>query len=64
MPKGEASRLIAGGGVYVNNRRAGDAAATLRREDLASETMLVLRVGKKSYYLGRVIWNVWPQIDT
>jgi len=52
--KGEASRLMAGGGVYLNNRRVVDAAATLRREDLASETMLVLRVGKKSYYLGRV----------
>jgi tyrosyl-tRNA synthetase len=52
--KGEATRLIGGGGVYLNNRRAEAADAQIRREDLASETMFVLRVGKKSYYLGRV----------
>jgi tyrosyl-tRNA synthetase len=52
--KGEAMRLIAGGGVYVNNRRVEDVAAMLQAEDLASETMFVVRVGKKSYYLGKV----------
>jgi len=52
--KGEATRLIAGGGVYLNNRRVETADAHLHREDLASETMFVLRVGKKNYYLGRV----------
>jgi len=52
--KGEAARLIAGGGVYLNNRRVESADVQLRREDLASETMFVLRVGKKNYYLGRV----------
>jgi tyrosyl-tRNA synthetase len=51
--KGEAARLIAGGGVYLNNRRA-QTDAQIRREDLASESMFVLRVGKKNYYLGRV----------
>ena len=52
--KGEAVRLIAGGGVYLNNHRVEAADALLRREDLASETMFVLRVGKKSYFLGQV----------
>lgn len=52
--KGEAARLIQGGGVYLNSRRVEAADAHLRREDLASETMFVLRVGKKSYFLGRV----------
>ncbi len=52
--KGEAVRLIAGGGVYLNNRRVEAADALLRREDLASETMFVVRVGKKSYFLGKV----------
>jgi tyrosyl-tRNA synthetase len=51
--KGEAARLIAGGGVYVNNRRVTAADTHLRGEDLASESMLVLRVGKKNYYLGK-----------
>jgi tyrosyl-tRNA synthetase len=52
--KGDATRLVAGGGVYLNNRRVSSPEAQLRRDDLASETMFVLRVGKKSYYLGRV----------
>jgi len=52
--KSEAIRLISGGGVYLNNRRVESADATLRRENLASETMFVLRVGKKSYFLGKI----------
>ncbi|HUA87120.1 MAG TPA: tyrosine--tRNA ligase [Bryobacteraceae bacterium] len=52
--KGEATRLIAGGGVYLNNRRVETADSQIRGEDLASETMFVLRIGKKNYYLGRV----------
>jgi len=52
--KGEATRLVAGGGVYLNNHRVEAADTQIRREDRASETMLILRVGKKSYYLGRV----------
>jgi tyrosyl-tRNA synthetase len=51
--KGEAARLIAGGGVYVNNTRVSAADMQLRGENLASESMLVLRVGKKNYFLGK-----------
>jgi tyrosyl-tRNA synthetase len=52
--KGEATRLVAGGGVYLNNRRVDGADAHIRSEDRASQSMLILRVGKKSYYLGRI----------
>jgi len=52
--KGEAARTIKGGGVYVNNRRVGDERATLTEADLASESMLVLRSGKKNFLLGKV----------
>ncbi len=52
--KGEATRLISGGGVYLNNRRVDGAESALQKDQLASETMFVLRVGKKSYYLGRI----------
>jgi tyrosyl-tRNA synthetase len=52
--KGEATRLIAGGGVYINNVRVSAADTMLSGANLASETMLVLRVGKKNYYLGKV----------
>lgn len=53
--RGEARRLIQGGGVYVNNQRIPDPDASITSQDLASETMLVLRVGKKKYHLVRFI---------
>ncbi|MGH9557825.1 MAG: tyrosine--tRNA ligase, partial [Bryobacteraceae bacterium] len=52
--KGEAARLVAGGGVYLNNQRVAGSDVQIRRENLASESAFVLRVGKKSYYLGRL----------
>jgi len=48
--KGEANRLIQGGGVYLNNTRV-DADRTLSAADLASKSTMVLRTGKKSYFL-------------
>jgi tyrosyl-tRNA synthetase len=53
--KGEARRLVTQGGVYLNNRRESDAARALAAADLASETMLVLRTGKKKYALLRFV---------
>jgi tyrosyl-tRNA synthetase len=50
--RGEANRLIQGGGVYLNNRRA-SADVPLSKADLASKSMMVLRTGKKGYYLVR-----------
>jgi tyrosyl-tRNA synthetase len=52
--KGAARRLLQGGGVYVNNQRTVDTARTLTTADLATETMIVLRAGKKSYCIIRV----------
>lgn len=52
--KGAARRLVAQGGVYVNNVRVIDEAATLKLGDLGTESMIVLRSGKKSYHLVRV----------
>jgi tyrosyl-tRNA synthetase len=51
--KGEARRSLAQGGVYLNNRRVGDAEARLDLGSLASETVMVLRAGKKNYSLLR-----------
>jgi len=51
--KGEARRTISQGGVYVNNRRVDGIERNLKPEDLASETILVLRSGKKRYALLR-----------
>jgi len=52
--KGEARRTIAQGGGYVNNRRVDAADRTLTPADLAGDTTLVLRAGKKTYALVRI----------
>lgn len=51
--RGEARRALKAGGVYVNNRRAEGEAQVIKLDDLASETMLVLRKGKRNYLLAR-----------
>jgi tyrosyl-tRNA synthetase len=51
--RGEARRLVEQGGVTVNNRRVDDAAATLGAAHLAGTATIVLRVGKKRYFLVR-----------
>jgi len=52
--KGEARRTIAQGGAYVNNRRVESADVLLTAADLAGDTTVVLRAGKKTYALLRV----------
>jgi tyrosyl-tRNA synthetase len=49
--KSEARRTIEQGGAYVNNRPRTDVAARLTAADLASQTVMVLRSGKKKYAL-------------
>jgi tyrosyl-tRNA synthetase len=51
--KSDARRTIEGGGGYLNNRRIAGTDIVLTPADLASETVLVLRSGKKSYALLR-----------
>ena len=51
--KGEARRLLSGGGVYVNNVREADTDRTVTLRDLGTETMIVLRSGKKRYHIVR-----------
>jgi tyrosyl-tRNA synthetase len=50
---GEARRTISEGGAYVNNRRIADVNHKLSADDLASESVMVLRRGKKLYALIR-----------
>ncbi len=52
---GEARRLVNQGGVRLNNARVDDATQQLGSGDLASKTTLVLRVGKKRYFLARFV---------
>lgn len=51
--RGEARRALSAGGVYLNNRRVEDLEKLVTLEDLASETVLVLRKGKRNYLLTR-----------
>lgn len=51
--KGEARRTVSQGGAYVNNRRVDDVERRLTTADLASESVVVLRSGKKKYALLR-----------
>lgn len=53
--KGEARRIVEQGGAYVNNRRREGVDARLTPADLASETVMVLRSGKKKYALLRFV---------
>ncbi|MBN1436336.1 MAG: tyrosine--tRNA ligase [Sedimentisphaerales bacterium] len=49
--RGEAKKLLKSGGVYINNVRTDQLDMTLSPDSLASETILVLRSGKKKYHL-------------
>lgn len=52
--KADARRKIQGGGIYLNNRRVSDAAATATAEEAIDGQFLVLRQGKRQYHLVRV----------
>jgi tyrosyl-tRNA synthetase len=52
--KGAARRLVTQGGAYVNNQRITQVEHLVTLDHLATETMLVVRGGKKDYCLVRV----------
>lgn len=52
--KGAARRLITQGGAYINNQRVTDVEHQVTLAHLATETMLIVRGGKKEYCLIRV----------
>ena len=51
--KGDARRKLKQGGVYVNNVKVTEE-MSLTSENLGTETMLILRTGRKSYHVVRV----------
>jgi tyrosyl-tRNA synthetase len=51
--KSDGRRIVQQGGAYVNNRRVEDVNTRLTANDLASESVMVLRTGKKKYALLR-----------
>ena len=53
--KSDARRSVAQGGAYVNNRRVEGIETRLTSADLASESTMILRSGKKNYALLRFV---------
>jgi len=53
--KGEARRLLEGGGVYINNRRAGEIGNTLSLAHALHGRFLVLRRGQKEFRLVELV---------
>ena len=52
--KGEATRLIRNGGIYVNGRRVTDEKLQLRPDDAVDGKLFVVRKGKRGNYLIRI----------
>jgi tyrosyl-tRNA synthetase len=52
--KAEATRLIRGGGIYVNNVRGTDERARVRREDAIGGRVIVLRKGRRDQHIIRI----------
>ena len=53
--KGEATRLIRSGGIYVNNQRIADEKLRLRPEDAVEGELFVVRKGKRDNFLIRIV---------
>ncbi len=53
--KGEARRLITSGGAYLNNERVEQADNKISDGPIAERSIIVLRTGKKSYHLVRLV---------
>ena len=53
--KSEATRLIRGGGIYVNDRRVTDEKERLGVDRAIEGQMFVVRKGKKDNYLVRIL---------
>lgn len=52
--KGEARRLIQGGGVYINNQKASGIEQKISMNDAIDNLFIVLRKGRKNYYLIKI----------
>jgi tyrosyl-tRNA synthetase len=52
--KGEARRMIKSGGLYLNSERIEDADATFSKASLLTDSIAVIRKGKKNYYIIKV----------
>ena len=56
LSRGDARRLIEGGGIYINNVRADDATQAVSLGQGIEGQFVLLRKGKKNYHLVRMVW--------
>jgi tyrosyl-tRNA synthetase len=61
--KGEATRLIRGGGIYVNERRITDEKDVLTPQHAIDGQLFVVRKGKKDNFLVRIVRGATAAID-
>ena len=52
--RGEATRLVRSGGVYVNDRRVQDEKQVLQAADAIEGQLFVVRRGKRDYFVLRI----------
>jgi tyrosyl-tRNA synthetase len=52
--KGEARRLVQGGGIYLDNERVSDEKLRLSDTKISANGFIVLRSGKKNYHIVRL----------
>lgn len=52
--KGEARRLVQGGGIYLDSQRVSDGSLQLRDTKVLERGFIVLRSGKKNYHIVRI----------
>ena len=52
--KGEARRLVQGGGIYLDNARVSDEALKLKDTAIQKQGFIIIRSGKKNYHLVRL----------
>jgi tyrosyl-tRNA synthetase len=53
--KGEARRAVSEGGIYLNNQRVSDPAQGIGPQDILDGRFILLRKGKKTYHLVKVV---------
>ena len=53
--KGEARRLVESGGLYINNHRVEGIQSKVAASDIIDNRLLVLRSGKKTFHLVKVV---------
>jgi tyrosyl-tRNA synthetase len=53
--KGEAKRLLENGGIYINNVKVSETGLTVSRGVSIGDKYIVVRKGKKNYYLVNLV---------